>query len=115
MTHSKAARQAEKQAVGLMTAKHGLRYLHVRKLDMIDELPMNKGGCTIAYAKARPNDNVILVSTALVNDHDSYCKADGRRIAAHRFDRGYCVALRVPKNMSTSYFLKCMFTPMVSM
>jgi hypothetical protein len=119
MTLNKEERNRARKQTEAITNAHNLRYLHVRKHTIFDDgvgesaVLSNKGGVTIAYARRRPDDNVILVSTALVHDNDSYCKAHGRAIAARRFADAHCIALRVPKNMSTSFFLKSVFSGMV--
>jgi hypothetical protein len=100
-----ADRKAQTQR---LTAKHKLRFVHVRhRDDNLDKTP--HAGATIAYSFPSPTGDLIRVGVALCHKNDRYCRADGRFNAALHFDMGDTVLIRVPKNMVPSDLIQRMF------
>lgn len=110
----KEAKRAMREEADALMAKYHLKVVHIRGQDPLTLAPTAKGGATVVYAKHAPNDRIIYVSVALVNHLDSYCRMVGRRLAAVYYDKGNRIALRVPKNMPVSSFLKRTFYTMVT-
>lgn len=110
----KEAKRAMREEADELMAKHHLKVVHIRAHDTKDMSIASKGGATVVYSKHSPNDRITYVSVALVNNLDSYCRRVGRRLAAVYYDKGNRVAMRVPKNMPVSLFLKRTFFTMVN-
>lgn len=87
-----------------ITKRLNLRYFH------INLNASGKGGCTIAYkTPTHKGGKIIPVSLALCHANDSFCKKDGRFLAAQYFDKGNVIWLRVPKDYSIPEFLEATF------
>jgi hypothetical protein len=126
--HPKAAMFASKRAERLAIEKakrehtenaetaHGLHYVHVRvRAHKWDDKAKDyritaKGGITVAYAFAGYGRRFIEVACAYCHANDSYCKREGRFQAAHKFDRGETMTIRVPKNKEPVDVIKVVFS-----
>jgi hypothetical protein len=123
--HPKAAMFASKRAERLAMEKakrehtenaetaHGLHYVHVRSVDYHSNGVFSfaaKGGITVAYAFSGYGRRFIEVACAYCHANDSYCKREGRFQAAHKFDRGETMTIRVPKNKEPVDVIKVMFS-----
>ena len=111
MSRKEKRKQLVAEADALIALYH-LKIVHVRKVDD-DGDTHSKGGATVVYHKHNKKDRIIVLSVALVNDVDCYCKLQGRLVAAYKFHQSDRITLRVPKNMPVAQFVKRTFYWMV--
>lgn len=96
----------ERQAEADLTLKYGLRFVHIRARNALNQI-LPKGGCTIAYTFA--GRDRVNVAVATCHKIDLYSKPIGRLHAADNYDNEKFITLRVPKGLSPVQFLQAAF------